>query len=133
MDHGKRAVSTFPIATGEYYKYDYSAGVDISRYKNVKVPTSYMAAHSDYDFIGNYDENREAGLLHVADHHVSPVRNSGPGATVFRPHLGQKPHRRRRPLHRADDWRLHGQPAGFLLAETPGGKTFVQYFMPTKA
>ena len=72
MDHGKRAVSTFPIATGEYYKYDYSAGVDISRYKNVKVPTSYMAAHSDYDFIGNYDENREAGLLHVADHHVSP-------------------------------------------------------------
>ncbi len=72
MDHGKRAVSTFPIATGEYYKVDYSAGVDISRYKNIKVPTSYMAAHSDFDFIGNYDESREAGLLHVADHHVSP-------------------------------------------------------------
>lgn len=72
MDHGKRAVSTFPIATGEYYKYDYSAGVDISRYKNVLVPTSFMAAHSDYDFIGNYDEERKAGLLHVADHHVSP-------------------------------------------------------------
>lgn len=72
MDHGKRAVSTFPIATGEYYKADYSAGVDISRYKNVKVPTSYMAAHSDYDFIGNYDMGVEAGLLHVADHHISP-------------------------------------------------------------
>lgn len=72
MDHGKRAVSTFPIATGEYYKYDYSEGIDISMYKNVKVPTSYMAAHSDFDFIGNYDSGREAGLLHVADHHVSP-------------------------------------------------------------
>ena len=72
MDHGKRAVSTFPIATGEYYKYDYSAGVDISMYKNIKVPTSYMAAHSDFDFIGNYDEGRKAGLLHVADHHISP-------------------------------------------------------------
>lgn len=72
MDHGKRAVSTFPIATGEYYKYDYSAGIDISMYKNIKVPTSYMAAHSDYDFIGNYDEGRRAGLLHVADHHISP-------------------------------------------------------------
>ncbi len=72
MDHGKRAVSTFPIATGEYYKYDYSDGVDISMYKNVKVPTSYMAAHSDFDFIGNYDENKKAGLLHVADHHISP-------------------------------------------------------------
>ena len=72
MDHGKRAVSTFPIATGEYYKADYSAGVDISRYKNIKVPTSYMAAHSDFDFVGNFDESRDAGLLHVADHHISP-------------------------------------------------------------
>lgn len=72
MDHGKRAVSTFPIATGEYYKYDYSEGIDISMYKNVKVPTSYMAAHSDYDFIGNYDKALRSGLLHVADHHISP-------------------------------------------------------------
>ncbi|MCQ2537344.1 MAG: DUF5107 domain-containing protein [Lachnospiraceae bacterium] len=72
VDHGKRAVSTFPIATGEYYKVDYSAGVDISRYKNIPVPTSYMAAHSDFDFIGNFDEGRDAGLLHVADHHFSP-------------------------------------------------------------
>lgn len=71
-DHGKRDVSTFPIATGEYYKYDYSKGVDISRYKNIKVPTSYMAAHSDFDFIGNFDEGRDAGLLHIADHHISP-------------------------------------------------------------
>lgn len=72
MDHGKRAVSTFPIATGEYYKYDYSKGIDISMYKNIKVPTSYMAAHSDYDFIGNYDAGIDAGLLHVSDHHISP-------------------------------------------------------------
>jgi len=72
MDHGKRAVSSFPIATGEYYKADYSAGVDISRYKNVPVPTSYMVHHSEYDFMGNYDEQKEAGLLHVADHHISP-------------------------------------------------------------
>lgn len=72
MDHGKRAVSDFPITTGTYYKYDYSDGIDISRYKNIKVPTSYMAHHSDYDFIGNYDEEKKAGLLHVANHHVSP-------------------------------------------------------------
>lgn len=72
MDHGKRDVSKFPIATGTYYKMDYSEGVDISRYKNVPVPTSYMAYHSDYDFVGGYDYKKEAGLLHVADHHVSP-------------------------------------------------------------
>jgi tetratricopeptide (TPR) repeat protein len=72
FDHGKRAVATFPIATGTYYKVDYSAGVDISRYKNIPVPTSYMAVHSDFDFVGGYDHGKQAGLLHVADHHVSP-------------------------------------------------------------
>ncbi len=72
MDHGKRDVSRFPIATGVYYKQDYSEGVDISRYKNLPVPTSYMAYHSDYDFVGGYDHKQKAGILHVADHHVSP-------------------------------------------------------------
>lgn len=72
MDHGKRDVSRFPISTSTYYKMDYSAGVDISRYKNIPVPTSYMAYHSDFDFIGNYDYQKEAGLLHIADHHISP-------------------------------------------------------------
>lgn len=72
FDHGKRAVSAFPIATGTYYKVDYSTGVDISRYKNVPVPTSYMAEKSEYDFVGAYHHEERGGLLHVADHHVSP-------------------------------------------------------------
>ncbi len=72
MDHGKRDVSAFPIAKGVYYKVDYAPGTDISRYRNIPVPTSYMAFHSDYDFVGNYDYGRGAGLLHVADHHISP-------------------------------------------------------------
>lgn len=72
FDHGKRDVSKFPIATGTYYKVDYSSGVDISRYKNLPVPTSYMAYHSDYNFIGGYDFAKSAGILHVANHHISP-------------------------------------------------------------
>lgn len=72
MDHGKRDVSRFPIATGVYYKHDYSEGVDISRYKNIPVPTSYMAEKSDFNFVGGYDYGVGAGVLHVADHHVSP-------------------------------------------------------------
>lgn len=72
MDHGKRDVSRFPIATGIYYKKDYSDGVDISRYKNIPVPTSYMAEKSKYDFVGGYDYGKGAGILHVADHHISP-------------------------------------------------------------
>ena len=72
FDHGKRDVSAFPIATGTYYKTDYSAGVDISWYKNIPVPTSYMVHHSEYDFVGGYDHARHAGILHVANHHISP-------------------------------------------------------------
>ena len=72
FDHGKRAVSSFPIATGTYYKMDYSAGVDIANYKNIFVPTSYMGVNSGYDFEGGYECDTEAGMLHVASHHVSP-------------------------------------------------------------
>jgi tetratricopeptide (TPR) repeat protein len=72
FDHGKRDVSSFPIATGIYYKMDYSPGTDISRYRNIPVPTSYMAVRSDYDFVGGYENDTRAGLLHVANHNVSP-------------------------------------------------------------
>ena len=72
FDHGKRAVSSFPIATGTYYKMDYSSGVDISNYKNIKVPTSYMGVNSRYNFEGGYENDTKAGMLHVASNHFSP-------------------------------------------------------------
>ena len=72
FDHGKRAVSSFPIATGTYYKMDYSAGVDISNYRNIKVPTSYMGVNSKYNFEGGYENDTRAGMLHVASRHLSP-------------------------------------------------------------
>ncbi|MCP5100807.1 MAG: DUF5107 domain-containing protein, partial [Chloroflexi bacterium] len=58
--------------TGTYYKKDYAPGTDISRYKNIPVPTSYMAYHSDFDFVGCYDHGKQAGMMHVANHHVVP-------------------------------------------------------------
>jgi tetratricopeptide (TPR) repeat protein len=72
FDHGKRDVSDFPIATGTYYKVNYAPGTDISRYKNIPVPTSYMAIRSKYDFMGCYENDTQAGMLHVANHHFSP-------------------------------------------------------------
>ncbi len=71
FDHGKRDVSNFPIATGTYYKVNYGPGTDISWYKNIPVPTSYMAVESKYNFIGGYEHDTQAGMLHVANHHVS--------------------------------------------------------------
>lgn len=70
-DHGKRDVISFPYAEGTYYKHKYDH-VNIAQYKNIPVPTSYMAYRSDYNFIGEYDYGKQAGLLHVADHHIAP-------------------------------------------------------------
>ncbi len=70
-DHGKRDVISFPYAEGTYYKHKYDH-VNIAQYKNIPVPTSYMAYKSDYNFIGEYDYGKHAGLLHVADHHIAP-------------------------------------------------------------
>ena len=72
FDHGKRDVSSFPIATGTYYKVDYAPGTDISVYTNIPVPTSYMAVNSEFNFVGGYHHKKQAGIMHVANHHVSP-------------------------------------------------------------
>jgi tetratricopeptide (TPR) repeat protein len=72
FDHGKRDVSSFPIAKGTYYKVDYSPGTDISRYTNIPVPTSYMAVNSEFNFVGGYHHEKKAGMVHVANHHFSP-------------------------------------------------------------
>ena len=46
--------------------------LDISWYKNIPVPTSYMAVNSAYDFVGGYEHDTRQEFLHVADHHISP-------------------------------------------------------------
>lgn len=71
FDHGKRDVISFPIANGTYYKVNYSDS-DISIYNNIPVPTSYMAVDSDFDFVGGYHHKKRAGIMHVANHHISP-------------------------------------------------------------
>jgi tetratricopeptide (TPR) repeat protein len=71
-DHAKRAISSFPVACNSYYGVDYRPGTDISWYKNIPVPTSYMVTESKYDFCGGYDHGRQAGLVHTSNHYVAP-------------------------------------------------------------
>lgn len=131
FDHGKRDVSKYPIATGTYYKMDYSAGVDISRYKNIPVPTSYMAIKSKYDFVGGYENDTQAGVLHVANHHVSPGKKQW---TWGNSDFGQAWDRN---LTDADGPYIElmtgvytdNQP-DFTWLQPYEEKTFTQYFMP---
>jgi len=82
-DHAKRAVSSFPVASGSYYGIDYPArqGADtradsplrvrgdrLDWPRNIPVPTSYMAVGSVGDFFGGYDHRAQAGFVHWADH-----------------------------------------------------------------
>ncbi len=71
-DHAKRAITSFPVARGTYYGLDYAPGTDISWYKNIPVPTSYMVTQSKCDFFGGYDHAREAGLVHTSNHYAAP-------------------------------------------------------------
>lgn len=71
-DHARRAISSFPLARGVYYGVDYSPGTDITWYKNIPVPTSYMVTESKYDFLGGYDHARQAGLVQTCNRHLSP-------------------------------------------------------------
>jgi len=45
---------------------------DLSFYANIPVPTSYMCMGSKEDFFGGYDYKAQAGLVHFANHHISP-------------------------------------------------------------
>jgi len=101
-DHAKRAMSTYPLCNGHYYGVDYASrgrsGVpksevprqylpphcegstakvpyrpdDLSWYANIPVPTSYMCMGTREDFFGGYDFKARAGIVHVANHHISP-------------------------------------------------------------
>jgi hypothetical protein len=93
-DHAKRAITSFPQSDGRYYGIDYAErrrnGVpteeqprlftpdgsyppnDLTWFGNIPVPTSYMILGSRGDFLGGYDHVAEAGMVHIANHHISP-------------------------------------------------------------
>lgn len=133
-DHGKRDVSSFPIATGTYYKVDYSPGTDISMYKNIPVPTSYMAVNSEFDFVGGYHHGKKAGLLHVANHHISPGKKQwtwgcGDFGKAWNRHLTDEdgPY-----LEIMTGMFTDNQPDfGWIMPNEE--RTFTQYFLPYKA
>lgn len=70
--HGKNQFSHWPISHETYNNADYSQGVDVSWWKNHQKPTSFFAWNPREDFFAGYDHDKEAGVAHVADHHVMP-------------------------------------------------------------
>lgn len=71
-NHGKREFSRWPISDSIYNGIDFRKGVDVSWWKNHPSPISMFAWGSEMDFVAGYDHGREAGMVHVADRHISP-------------------------------------------------------------
>ncbi|MEA3421139.1 MAG: DUF5107 domain-containing protein, partial [Acidobacteriota bacterium] len=70
--HGKNQFSNWPESHEIYRGVDYTKGVDISWWKNIPAPSSFFAWNYKEDFLAGYDHGKEAGVVHVADHHISP-------------------------------------------------------------
>jgi tetratricopeptide (TPR) repeat protein len=74
-DHAVRAQSSFPVANNFYYGVNYAArpgANDLSWYRNIPVPTSYMVCDTRFDFFGGYDHEAQSGFIHVANRHIAP-------------------------------------------------------------
>ena len=70
--HGKTQFSRWPISTGIFNDVDYTRGVAASWWKNHPSPTSWFCWNCEEDFFGGYDHGKQAGVIHVADHHIVP-------------------------------------------------------------
>jgi len=74
-DHAKRAITSFPIASGQYYGIDYDrrpGANNLTSYKDIPVPTSYMVVDSAYGFLGGFDYQANGGFVYVADPLIAP-------------------------------------------------------------
>lgn len=69
--HAKREMTTWPIADRNYNHYDYT-DVDISKWKNVGVPSSFFSWNPQEDYFGGYDHGKEAGTAWIGNHHIMP-------------------------------------------------------------
>ena len=69
--HAKREMTTWPIADGNYNHFDYT-NVDISKWKNVGVPSSFFSWKPEEDYFGGYDHGKQAGTAWIGNHHIMP-------------------------------------------------------------
>jgi len=69
MQHAKSQFVNWPIGMGIYGGTD-KTGTDLSFWRNHPNPLSIFACNDDDDFLGGYDFGKDAGTIHVANHHV---------------------------------------------------------------
>jgi tetratricopeptide (TPR) repeat protein len=67
--HAKGEFTSWPVGDGIYGGID-RTGVDLSWWKNHPNPASIFAWNFKDDFLAGYDFGKDAGTVHVANHHI---------------------------------------------------------------
>ena len=70
--HAKVQFAHWPLSHDVFQGVDYTRGVDLTWWKNHPAPMSFFAWNFDGDFFGGYDHGKDAGIIAVQDHNVSP-------------------------------------------------------------
>ncbi|GAB1452283.1 DUF5107 domain-containing protein [Draconibacterium sp.] len=68
--HSKNEFTHWPISTEMYLGQDFTEGVDISWWKNVKQSASFFSWDLKEDFMGGYDHGTNSGTVHIGDHNI---------------------------------------------------------------
>lgn len=69
--HAKRDMTAWPIADSWFNNYNYT-GLNVSYWKNTRVPSSFFSWDPQEDYFGGYDHGKDAGTVWVGNHHRSP-------------------------------------------------------------
>ncbi|MFC2113381.1 DUF5107 domain-containing protein, partial [Bacteroidota bacterium] len=68
--HSKNDFTHWPYSTEFYHGQDFTEGVDISWWKNVRSSASFFAHDLKEDFMGGYDHGSNSGTVHIGDHNI---------------------------------------------------------------
>lgn len=68
--HAKNSFTHWPFSTEMYAGHNFTAGVDISWWKNVINSASFFAHDLKEDFMGGYDHGKKTGTVHIGDHNI---------------------------------------------------------------
>lgn len=68
--HSKNDFTQWPFSTENYNGQDFTKGVDISWWENVKSSASFFAHDLKEDFMGGYDHGKNSGTVHIGDHNI---------------------------------------------------------------
>jgi tetratricopeptide (TPR) repeat protein len=68
--HSKVEFTHWPVSYEIFRNQNFTEGVDVSWWKNVKESASFFVWELQEDFMGGYDHGKNSGTVHIGDHNI---------------------------------------------------------------